>query len=237
MADEAKNTAEEQVNNTETVTEAVVETRTEETVGETISEKKPESVPLAAFLELKKDNKELSKQMKELQKTIEAGATAKQVESDIKSIADAHNVDADFLDEFAAAIEKRAEEKVSAKLKPLEEKEKQSKINAIFEEKFGQTIESMPEYKDIVNKDVIKSLSLDPANQNKTWRQIIEGAYGHLIVGKKTLESSTARGGKDDNQDVDFDKARTDSKYFSEVMANPELKKKYNATLAERLKL
>lgn len=237
MAEEAKNTAEEQVNNTETVTKAVVETKTEETVGETISDKKPESVPLAAFLELKKDNKELSKQMKELQKTIEAGATAKQVESDIKSIADAHNVDADFLDEFAAAIEKRAEEKVSAKLKPLEEKEKQTKINAIFEEKFGQTIESMPEYKDIVNKEVIKSLSLDPANQNKTWRQIIEGAYGHLIVGKKTLESSTARGGKDDNQEVDFDKAKTDSKYFSEVMANPELKKKYNANLAERLKL
>lgn len=244
MAEEAKTTAEEQVNNTEAVTEAEVKDQKEETVGEAISEKKvekPESVPLASFLELKKDNKELAKQLKEIQKSIEAGASKKEVSTDLRALAEEHNVDVDFLTKLSDALkaqnEKDIDEKVSAKLKPLEDKEKQEKINAIFEEKFGKALEAMPEYKDIVNKEVIKSLSLNPAYQNKTWRQIIEGAYGHLITGKKTLESSTARGGKDDNQDVDIDRAGKDSKYFSEVMANPELKKKYNASLAERLKL
>lgn len=240
---EADKTAEEQVNSTETVTEAVAETtdatvvdaKKEETVGEALS--KPESVPLSVFLELKKDNKELAKQMKDLQKSIETGATKKEVSADLKALADEHNVDIDFLEKLVDTLGAKAEEKISSKLKPLEDKERKIKSDSIFEDKFGKAIEAMPEYKDIVSKDVIKSLSLDPANQNKTWRQIIEGAYGHLITGRKTLESSTARGGKEDSQEVDFAKAAKDTKYFSEIMANPELKKKYNTGLAERLRL
>jgi hypothetical protein len=94
----------------------------------------------------------------------------------------------------------------------------------------------MPEYKNIANKDVIKSLSLDPKNANKTFAKILEDSYGHLITGKKTLEKTTVRGGNSDSP-IDFNKAAKDMEYYKEIMANPELKKKYNESLTDRIKL
>jgi hypothetical protein len=236
---EAKDAQEVESKETETVTEAVVETKTEETVGEVLNpeKKEPKLVPEAVLLEYKNANKELKRDLKELKTLIESGASKKEVSTDLKAIAEEHNVDLDFLEKLTLALEARADEKVSSKLKPLEEKERLSKINEVFEASYAKAIEKMPEYKDIASKEVIKSLSLDPANQNKTWTQIIEGAYGHLIQGKKTFESSAPSGLKGDDQEVDFDKARKDPNYFTEVMANPTLKEKYNKGLAERLKL
>lgn len=243
---EVKDAQEVESKKTETATEAVAETKVEakkeETVGEALSEKKePRMVPEAVLLEYKNANKELKKDLKELKALIESGASKKEVSTDLKAIADEHNVDAEFLQKFAEAIkaqaEKEIEEKVSSKLKPLEEKEKREKLDSIFKENYLRALEANPEYKDIANEAVIKSLSLDPSNQNKTWSQLLEMTYGHLVTGKKTMETSTARGGKDDNQKVDFDRATTDSKYFAEIMANPELKKEYNETLVQRLKL
>jgi hypothetical protein len=241
MADEAKNAAEELANNTNA--EVIAEAKQEETIGETINpeKKEPKVVPEATFLELKNANKELKKDLKELKQLIESGGSKKEVSSDLKAIAEEHNVDAEFLSKFAESIESKAnkdiDEKISAKLKPLEEKERQTKIDSIFEDKFAKAIEAMPEYKDIANKDVIKSLSLDPNNANKTWKQIIEGAYGHLITGRKTMETSKPGSGKNSDQDVDIERAGKDTAYFKEVMANPELKKKYNAELTSRLRI
>jgi hypothetical protein len=240
---EVKDAQEVESKETETVTEAVAETKVEavkeETVGEVLNpeKKEPKLVPEAVLLEYKNANKELKRDLKELKTLIESGATKKVVSTDIKAIAEEHNVDIDFLEKLASALEARADEKVSSKMKPLEEKERLSKINEVFEASYAKALEKMPEYKDIANKEVIKSLSLDPANQNKTWTQIIEGAYGHLIQGRKTFESSAPSGSKGDDQEVDFDKARKDSNYFNEVMASPTLKAKYNNGLAERLKL
>jgi hypothetical protein len=92
----------------------------------------------------------------------------------------------------------------------------------------------MPEYSAIVNKDVIKTLSLDPANQNKTFQQLIEETYGNALGGKRTLETTTPRGGKA-LESVDFDRAKKDGKYLEEVLANPDTKKEYNEGLIGRL--
>jgi hypothetical protein len=248
---EVKDAAEVQDNTTKTVTKTVAEVKPEgstevkkeETIGEVLADKKPEPrmVPEAALLEYKNSNKELKKDLKELKDLIESGASKKEISTDLKALADEHNVDPEFLSKFAESIKaqnkKDIDDEVSARLKPLEEKDKKAKIDKIFKENYDKALEAMPEYKDIANEAVIKSLSLDPANQNKTWTQIIEEAYGHLITGKRTMESPTARGGRDDNQDVDVARASKDPSYFKEVMADPVKKAKYNAGLAERLKL
>jgi hypothetical protein len=177
--------------------------------------------------------------MKEVQKSIEAGASKKEVTTDLKALSEKHGVDADFLQEFAEAVranaEKEVEEKVNSKLKPLEEKEKADKINDAFNTHYEKALKQVPEYEGIVNKEIIKALTLNPANAQKTFIQIIEEAYGHLITGKRTLDVATTRAGKNDSQEVDLDKAKKDQEYFKEVMANPVLKKKYNEKLTDRL--
>lgn len=248
MTEEVKTTPVEEVKDTEpTISEVVAEGQKpevkEETVGAVVNPvketPKEDSVPLAAFLEIKNSNKELSKQMKELQKSIEQGATKKEVSSDIKAIADQHNVDEGFLQDFAQSIKAQAEAeidaKISSRLKPLEEKEQSERINKAFTEHYEKALERMPEFKDVANREVIKALSLMPANANKTFTQLLDESYGHLIPGKRTFDAATTRGNKTDNLTVDIDKARKDPAYFKEVMADPELKKQYNEGLMDRL--
>lgn len=247
MDAESTTTAAEQVETTEPTAAVEQEAQSAEAKAETVGEllnqnlpeKKDESVPLAKFLEMKNENKAMAKQMKELQKSIEAGASKREVTADLKALSDKHGVDADFLQEFADAVRAKAEaeldERMESKLKPIEEKEKAKKIDAAFNEHYAKALEQVPEYEGIVNKDVIKTLSLNPANANKTFIQIIEASYGHLIKGERSLDAASSRAGKTDNTEVDVDRAKKDSKYFNEVMADPNLKKKYNDTLTNRL--
>lgn len=243
MTEEVKTTPAEEAQKTEPTISEVVEkkeTPKEETIGDVVNpEKKEETVPLASFLELKKSNKELSKQMKDLQKSIEEGANKKEVSSDIKAIAEQHGVDESFLKDFADSIKKQAEseidEKISSRFKPLEEKEKAEKFNQTFDQHYSKALERMPEFNGIANKEVIKALATNPANSSKTFSQLLEEAYGHLIQGKKTLDAGGSRGNKNDNLTVDIEKAKKDPAYFKEIMADPNLKKQYNDNLMERL--
>jgi len=243
MAEEVKTTPAEGEKKTEPTISEVVEkkeTPKEETVGNVVNPvKKEESVPLSAFLEIKNSNKELSKQMKDLQKSIEDGANKKEVSSDIKAIAEQHGVDESFLKDFADSIKKQAEseidEKISSRFKPLEDKDKAEKFSQTFEQHYAKALERMPEYDGVASKEVIKSLVQNPANASKTFSQLIEEAYGHLIQGKKTLDAGGSRGNKNDNLIVDINKAKKDPAYFKEVMADPNLKKQYNDALTGNL--
>lgn len=199
--------------------------------------KKPEFTS-ADFMAVKTQNKELKKALKDLEKRIEDGASNNEISSDIDSIAEEYNVDSKFLKKLEGAIKSKLEgeieERVSSKLKPLEEKEKEAKLDKVFSQYYDDAMGRMPdEYKDIVNRDVIKALSLQPHNSRKTLPQLIEETYGRAIVGRKTIETTTHRGGVDPTK-VDIDLARKDPAYFKEVMANPELKKQYNEGLAQR---
>lgn len=120
-------------------------------------------------------------------------------------------------------------------MKPLKDKERLEKIDTAFNEHFDKTIAKMPEFDGVVNKNVIKQLSLDPSNKNKTFQQLIDEAYGHLVTGKKTLEGAKPSVSRGEAGDVDFDKMKKDTNYYKEVMSNPSLKKKYNADLTKRL--
>jgi len=92
----------------------------------------------------------------------------------------------------------------------------------------------MPEYENLVNREVIKVLSLDPKNANKTFAQLIEETYGKAITGKRTIETTKPGGGKEPTE-IDFDKALKDTEYFKEIMSNPTLKKKYNDSISSRV--
>lgn len=246
MEEETTIAPEVEAKETETVAEVLQATEAEKTVSEVleteVQEEKKETkmVPEAALIKIKRQNKELSKKIDSLQALIEDGGEKSEIKSSIEAIAEEHNIDPKFLRDLTKAVKTEAEseieEKISSRMKPLEEKEKADRFNSLFNKEFERTIETKPEFKDIVNKEVIKTLVKDPANGKKTLSQIIEDAYGNLLTGKRTLEKTTPRGGNEVT-DIDYKRASSDTEYFKEIMANPKSKAKYNAGLASRIGL
>lgn len=202
--------------------------------------KEPKLVPEAALLEYKKEAKELAKEVKELKKLIEDGANRSQVSEDIKELAAEFSLPEEVIsklvDKAGEAAASRYEKEIEAKLKPLQDKLGQENTDKAFDTHFDKLMEAMPEFKDIASRDVIKTLSLDPKNASKPFSKILEEAYGHLVTGKKTIEKTQTRGGVSDAP-IDFNRAKKDMEYYREIMDNPELKKKYNESLVERLRL
>lgn len=209
--------------------------------------KEPKTVPEAALLEFKNENKTLWKEIEKLQGLITEGVTKKEVNEKLKAIGDKYKVDPQFLAEVADAIKSEPaafkEPKAPKEAKEPDEEPKESstaksaRIDAIFKENFDKTIAAMPDFKDIADADVIKSLTLDPSNRDKTFRQIIEKAYGHLVKSKgKTIDTANPGGSKEPAA-IDYDKAARDPEYFKSILADPALKKEYNANLHRRLKL
>jgi hypothetical protein len=98
----------------------------------------------------------------------------------------------------------------------------------------NKTLENSPEYKDIVNVDVIKALAFNPANANKTYKQLLDEAYGNAVTGRRTLETTTPRGGAKDTK-LDVQRAKTDTEYRREVLKDPDLRKQYNEGLTDRV--
>jgi len=202
------------------------------TVGEILDKKdEPRVVPEAKFLEIKKELKDLKKQ-------IENGANKKEVAADLKDLAEKYNVDESFLNELSNIVKTKTEAefetKLDSSLQPYKEKEKEEKINSAFEKHFSQAMEAMPEFKDVINKEVIKSLSLQPQNASKTFAQIIEDAYGQTLKGKRSIDHSNQGNNRVTNE-IDLDKARKDTTYFNSVMKDSASKKEYNKDMMNRL--
>lgn len=226
--------------------EAKAESKEEKTIGDVMgTEDKEESksealktVGLDKFLEEKRGRKALEKELKDLKKLIEEGGTKEEVSASISELSEEYpDVDPKFLQKLFKTIkaesEKELEEKLSSKLKPLEEKEKRQKIKAVFKEGFTQAMENMPEYTKIVNEDVIFQLSLLPENQKKTFAQLIEETYVNAIGGKRTMQTTTPGGGKEP-EPLDVARAARDTAYFNEVMADPKLKAQYNEQMLRK---
>lgn len=203
-------------------------------------EEKPRLVPEAVLLEYKSQNKELKKDLKELKELIEAGATKKEISEDLRDIAAEHDIDVNFLKKLATNIqnetEKRLEEKFASRMKPIEDKERSERLNKIFDEHYNKALEAMPEYKDVASKEIIRLLSLSPDNANKTFKQILQDAYGNLVSGKRTMETTKSRGGEEIITEIDYARAARDMEYFKEIMADPILKKEYNKELGHRMR-
>ena len=214
------------------------EAQTISDVLDTPVEKQPNQVPESAFLKEKMARKDAEKRIKELEAKILSNDTPRsEVSEDIASIAKEFDIDPTFLDKLEKSIrsktEREVEDKISSKFKPLEEKERLAKIDSVFNTHFNQAISSMPEFKDIVNPSVIKSLSLLPQNGSKTFAQLIEETYGNAVTGKRTMTPTTPGGGKDP-QPLDYKRAQRDKEYFNEVMQDPKRKAEYNSIMLQQ---
>lgn len=202
---------------------------------------KVETVPLAAHIELKKSAKAAAKRVEELEQLVRDGASKEEITETARELSEEFpEVDPNFIKKFEASVlakvTKVAERNISESLRPLQEEKRAGEIDKRFNDVFARTMANMPEYKDLVNKSVIKTMSLSPENANKTFTQIIEEAYGHLVTGKRTMDPATnQRVSKDEAGELDMSRAKTDSNYFKEVMANPSLKKQYNDKMMSRL--
>lgn len=207
--------------------------------------KEADTVPLASFLEEKSGRKEAEKRAEEankalqdLKKSIEAGATGAEISAEIKALGEEYQVDPVFLAKFAKTVKeealKGAAKTAEDKLKPITERERQEKVDAAFKKAFDTAMSGLGEdYAKIVNPEVIKVLSLDPKNADKTFTEIIESAYSGALTGKRTAERTKPGGGKEPAP-LDFARARKDTEYFKEVMADPKLKAEYNEQMLKR---
>lgn len=173
--------------------------------------KKPESVPLARL-------------SKEVQRRKEAEAELKALKAILEDSVD----DGDDEDDQPEV------KKLAQKLEKLEGDKRSADLNAVFEKHFQATLEKLPEYKDIANVEVIRQMAFNPANANKTYRQLLDEAYGNAVTGRRTIETTTPRGGAKDTA-VDLARAKTDHDYRRQVLADPASRKQYNEGLAERI--
>lgn len=208
---EVKDAPEETVNDTEGTGET-----TEETVGsfqeETTKKEKPTTVPMARLDKEIQRRKELEKELEELRDKKDGDTSVSDVEADpdVKALAE--------------------------KLAKIEEKEKAAERDVRLTQSLEKALNNAPEFRDIVNPQVIKQMALNPANKDKTMPQLLEEAYGNAISGKRTTETTTPRGGKADTK-VDMDRAQKDTEYRREVLADPDMRKQYNEGLENRINL
>lgn len=217
-------------------------------MGEVLAEKtevqaEVKTVPEATFLKEKSKLKEANDRIVELETIAANGGTKTEIATKLKDLAKKFP---ELPEEFVTELGKTLSDEVTAqaeaisekKVAPFKEREtaattaaQKAHIDTMAKEMFDASIEKMPDFKEIADFNVIKRLSLLPENAKKTMPQIIEDTYGKaatLTAGRKTIDDTVPGGGKDP-QPVDMDRARKDTAYFNEIMANPELKKEYNA--------
>lgn len=172
--------------------------------------KVPESVPLARLNKEIAKRKDLEEQLAELRQQIDAG------------------------DDYDTPSDSPDVKKLAAEVEEIKQREARLKAESVFTENLNRTLENNPEYKDLVNTDVIKQMAFNPANKNKTYKQLLEEAYGNAIQGRRTMETTTPRGGAD-NLKVDVERAQRDAEYRKQVLADPDMRKQYNKDLHIRI--
>lgn len=225
----------EVIETVETTTEEIPQTISDMTDSvDNQSDEQPveKTVPEYAFVAQKKALQKAEKELRELQaqKTNNAPISA----SSLSDIADKYDIDPNFINELAHVIRNEATAEVESKISSQQaEANKKQKFEELFTNAFNQAIESAPEFGTIANSDVIKQLALLPQNANKTVLQIVEETYGNAIQGKRTIETTKPRGGRD-VEPLDFSKAENDIEYFKEVMADPDKKAKYNEYMLKK---
>jgi len=225
---------------TNTETQPTAQTPKEETVGDTLAEvstekKVPDSVPYSRLQKEVQKRKELESQLADLTtRAKDEQLSNRDVDADLAKIADEYGLDQAGLDKVAKAIKGQLSADMEERLRPITERDAQARREQVFNQHFNRAMENLPDLKDVVNPEVIKQLAFNPANANKTYTQLIQDAYGNMVKGRETLESTVPRGGNFDGA-FDYGKAKTDPTYFEHIMSSPTLKDKYNAAMREEM--
>lgn len=228
----------------EGATEEVPEEKSDEpTVGEFSKEEaaaeeveakeqaKQEGVPLHVV-------KALREEVRTLKEELQSTNKPKIDDSDLQELSDKYNVDPNFLSDLYSTIDRKNASKYEKDIAALKKRDAQERIDKAFNQAYTKVIEKLPEYKKIVNPNVIKKLSLDPENKDKRISDLIKETYGDALKGsgKQTLEETTP-GGENEPQQLDFAKAQKDSEYYDKIMKNPKLREKYNEEMLKQVKL
>jgi hypothetical protein len=223
--------------------EVVQEVKQPETINDIVQEPKEvpkETVGLDKYMSEKKARQAAEKKIADLETAIKNGATQQEISSDIESIGNEYGVDKDFLAKLTKSIKSELGSEFDSKLKPITEEKEKAKFEATFSQKLNDALENMPEYKNVVNPEVLKQLVLVRDNSGKlingniSMEQLIENTYVNAVGGKRTIEK-TSPTGRQDPLEIDAQRMNTDTAYYKEVMSNPILKAKYNAGSADRL--
>lgn len=191
----------------ETIGDTLGDTQTEEKQKEN---KVPDNVPYDRFKKVNEEKNALEERIKELEQGGDSTTPDTEKGPELKEIAD--------------------------KLAKIEEKENIAKRDAVIESGLAKALDEAPEYKKVVNTELVKKMALNPAYKDLTFSQLLDEAYGNALGGKRTVESTTPRGGAKDSK-VDLDRAQRDPEYRKEVLRDPGLKKQYNEGLEHRINL
>lgn len=190
---------------------------------------KPETVPIDVYLQLKKELKEMKK-----------NTSPQSVDSSIEEIAKEFDVDSNFAQKLANAIQSSSiskfEERYLADRKEAEYKQKLSESESKLDKAIEIALENSPQYRDVVNADIIKDLARKTTDKTMTVSKLLENVYGRAITGKKTIESSAPSSGERGNTNVDFTKAG-DPAVYSQIKSDPKLWKEYNEFVMKNLNI
>lgn len=205
-----------------------------------------ESVPLRKYMDEKKAHKETEARAKELEAELEAirnQPKSKETAYDVKALSDKHGIDEEVLSDILNASYTMTKQKVReeleselspklAKLDAIENDKKAQDFNTKFENMVAETLNELPEYAGIIDKDDLKDWVLSGKYSKLSMAQLVEQKYSKFVTGKKTLESSNPSREQttvDINNLTEADWARMDS--------DPSLRKQYNDNFEDRMKL
>lgn len=210
------------------------------TMGE-VSQTANDTVGLSKFLDEKNKRKEAEALAQQLQYELDQartmaqqGASQSYVDDTVNEIAQKYtDVSPELLRDLVSVTKREIDKEYGSKLNAFEADRQREAAEKKFSDLYTRTISDMPEYSNMVNPEVIKSLAFNPMNANKTLPQIIEETYGRAIVGRKTLETSGGSSRRDNAGDIDFANMRDSD--WEAIEADPALKAKHNAWTMEQL--
>lgn len=211
-----------------------------------LAERNDESVPLRKYMDEKKARKEVETRAKELEAEIEALRNKpKGLEKtvyDVKALSDKHGIDEEVLSDILNAsytmnsekIRKELENELSPKLAKLDEIENANKTNDFnvkFESIIAETLNELPEYANIIDKNDLRDWVLSGKYSKLSMAQLVEQKYGKFVQGKKTLETSNPS-----KEATQVDISNLTDEDWNRMNNDPELRKKYSENFGDRLK-
>lgn len=214
---------------------------------EQLSEKAEDRVPLKKYMEEKRARKELEEQAsalaEELQRLRNSGGTEREINYDLSRLSEKHDVSEDVLRDIVEAsylinkdrLKAELENDINPKLAEFEEM-KRDKQKQSFEAKFNvllkESLEEMPEYTDIIDKDDLKTWITSGQYSKLTLPQLIEQKYGKFVGTKKSIDGGYTPGREPQVPSVE----NMTDKDWENIDNNPDLKNKWQGSLEDRLR-
>lgn len=208
---------------------------------ETLAEKSDDAIPLKKYMAEKNAKREAENKIKELE-TIIAGLKdapkTSETPANIKAISEQYDIDENVLNAILKATKEKVREELEAELNPkLAELENIKKENSIkdFNNKFNSALEDtlneMPEYKDLIDTDDLKTWVKSGKYSKLNMSQLIEQKYGKFVAGKKTIE----QGHSAKEAEIPDVSNMTDSDYMK-LDSDPNLREEWAKGLPNRLR-